>query len=238
MAHYAQDCWDAELLTSYGWIECAGHANRSCYDLSVHAAASGVKMHFFKAFANAQVRDVVVAKPNKGAIGSTFKGEAKAVLAQLEALSSEEATALSAVMEKDQKCSVMVGEKLVELSAKMVEFVKEQRKISGENIVPAVIEPSFGIGRIIYALLEQSYWVRSPDNPAVALSDKELREKKASADKSQIELMRGVLSLSPLLAPTKVSVIPLFSSNQEMLDYLPRITDALKAFNVSHKVDK
>ena len=24
MAHYAQDCWDAEIETSYGWIECAG----------------------------------------------------------------------------------------------------------------------------------------------------------------------------------------------------------------------
>ena len=22
MAHYAQDCWDAEILGSYGWIEC------------------------------------------------------------------------------------------------------------------------------------------------------------------------------------------------------------------------
>ena len=21
MAHYAKDCWDAELLTSYGWVE-------------------------------------------------------------------------------------------------------------------------------------------------------------------------------------------------------------------------
>ena len=29
MAHYATDCWDAELLTSYGWIECVGCADRS-----------------------------------------------------------------------------------------------------------------------------------------------------------------------------------------------------------------
>ncbi len=25
MAHYAKDCWDAEVLTSYGWIECVGN---------------------------------------------------------------------------------------------------------------------------------------------------------------------------------------------------------------------
>jgi glycyl-tRNA synthetase len=37
MAHYAQDCWDAEVETSYGWIEIAGHSDRSCYDLERHA---------------------------------------------------------------------------------------------------------------------------------------------------------------------------------------------------------
>ena len=35
MAHYAEDCWDAEVDTSYGWIECAGLADRSAYDLRV-----------------------------------------------------------------------------------------------------------------------------------------------------------------------------------------------------------
>lgn len=29
MAHYAADCWDAEVETSYGWIEVAGHADRA-----------------------------------------------------------------------------------------------------------------------------------------------------------------------------------------------------------------
>ena len=24
MAHYAKDCWDAEIETSYGWVECVG----------------------------------------------------------------------------------------------------------------------------------------------------------------------------------------------------------------------
>jgi glycyl-tRNA synthetase len=33
MAHYAEDCWDAEVECSYGWIECVGLADRSAYDL-------------------------------------------------------------------------------------------------------------------------------------------------------------------------------------------------------------
>ncbi|GAY56998.1 hypothetical protein CUMW_175990 [Citrus unshiu] len=36
MAHYAADCWDAEIECSYGWIECVGIADRSAYDLHAH----------------------------------------------------------------------------------------------------------------------------------------------------------------------------------------------------------
>ncbi|KAK6035130.1 putative glycine--tRNA ligase [Cooperia oncophora] len=46
MAHYAQDCWDAEILTSYGWIECVGNADRSCYDLTQHSKATNTKVSF------------------------------------------------------------------------------------------------------------------------------------------------------------------------------------------------
>ena len=37
MAHYANDCWDAEVETSYGWVEIAGHADRSAFDLERHS---------------------------------------------------------------------------------------------------------------------------------------------------------------------------------------------------------
>lgn len=41
MAHYAADCWDAEVECSYGWIEVAGHSDRSCFDLTRHAEHTG-----------------------------------------------------------------------------------------------------------------------------------------------------------------------------------------------------
>jgi len=40
MAHYAEDCWDGEILLSYGWTECCGIADRSCFDLSNHSEVS------------------------------------------------------------------------------------------------------------------------------------------------------------------------------------------------------
>lgn len=39
MAHYAADCWDAEIESSYGWIECVGIADRSAYDLRAHSVS-------------------------------------------------------------------------------------------------------------------------------------------------------------------------------------------------------
>jgi glycyl-tRNA synthetase len=44
MAHYAKDCWDAEIETSYGWIEIAGHADRSCFDLTKHSQKTKVEL--------------------------------------------------------------------------------------------------------------------------------------------------------------------------------------------------
>ena len=41
IAHYGKLCWDAECLTSYGWVECVGCADRGCYDLTQHELFSG-----------------------------------------------------------------------------------------------------------------------------------------------------------------------------------------------------
>ena len=44
MAHYAEDCWDAEIECSYGWIECVGLADRSAFDLKVSPCLRYSKM--------------------------------------------------------------------------------------------------------------------------------------------------------------------------------------------------
>ncbi len=75
MAHYACDCWDAEIETSYvsrlqasvwhvsywltllnqGWIECVGIADRSAYDLTVHTKHSGEPLVAFVEFPDGPV---------------------------------------------------------------------------------------------------------------------------------------------------------------------------------------
>ena len=80
MAHYAQDCWDAEIQTSsYGWIECVGHADRSCYDLQQHAKATNVKLVATKSLPEPKNVTLTVAVPNMGVIGKHFKADGKLV---------------------------------------------------------------------------------------------------------------------------------------------------------------
>ena len=45
----------------------------------------------------------------------------------------------------------------------MVRFQETREKKVVEEFVPSVIEPSFGIGRVIYSLLEHCYHVREGD---------------------------------------------------------------------------
>lgn len=48
MAHYAEDCWDAEVECSYGWIECVGLADRSAYDLRVRSPSTFTDAALFR----------------------------------------------------------------------------------------------------------------------------------------------------------------------------------------------
>lgn len=89
MAHYASDCWDAEIQSSYGWIECVGCADRSAYDLTVHSAKTGAKLVVREALAEPVVEDRLVAELDKKKLGPAFKKEAGTVAATIEALDQE-----------------------------------------------------------------------------------------------------------------------------------------------------
>lgn len=45
----------------------------------------------------------------------------------------------------------------------MVEVKQYEKKVYVEEVTPSVIEPSFGIGRIMYAVLEHSFRQREGD---------------------------------------------------------------------------
>ena len=180
MAHYAADCWDAEVLLSYGWTEIVGIADRGCWDLSRHAQFSGQDMSHFKKFDVPKEVEMDKVKAKNKALGPRFKGQAKDVAAAIEALTPADV--------KDGKIKVTVNGEEIELDGESFEVVHVKEKVAGERVIPHVIEPSHGLDRIFYSILEHAY---------------EYDEKEDYT----------VLHLVPKVAPIKVGVFPLMEKD-------------------------
>ncbi|MFI5384239.1 MAG: glycine--tRNA ligase, partial [Methanosarcina thermophila] len=80
MAHYAVDCWDAEIETDrFGWVEVVGIADRTDYDLKAHARVSKTELYVYVEYEEPKMVTRFTVKPNMGKLGPVFKGKAKAV---------------------------------------------------------------------------------------------------------------------------------------------------------------
>lgn len=167
MAHYAADCWDAELHTSFGWIECVGCADRSAYDLTVHRNKTGAALFVRETRAEPLRIEEYQVDIDKKRFGPKFKKDAKAVEQAVEALGQEMREKMSLELEKEGKMSIDVpelGNGKVELEKDLVKIEKRTRIEHVREYTPNVIEPSFGIGRILYSLMEHVYWSRPGDD--------------------------------------------------------------------------
>jgi len=187
LAHYAADCWDAEVYSDrFGWVETVGIADRTDYDLTAHARHSGTKMTVFIQYSEpkkVQRRRIV---PNMSVLGKQYRTRAKAVF---EALSKATPSAEGADIDVD-------GEK-IHIPQNLYEIRNEEIEVQGDEVVPHVIEPSYGIDRMCYAVLEQAY-------------DEDIADGET----------RTVLRLPPSVAPIQVAVFPLM--NRDGLDTIAR----------------
>tara|TARA_B100001564_G_C20666441_1_gene684013 strand:+ start:362 stop:2032 length:1671 start_codon:yes stop_codon:yes gene_type:complete len=181
MAHYASDCWDAEILGSYGWIECVGIAHRGCYDLEAHEKATGKTLRARREFSEPKVVEIDGWTINGATAGPAFRALAGAVKHALEALDASASF--------PAKIKLTNGE-LVEVLPEHVKRVQRTETITGEWYIPHVVEPAFGIDRIIWHILDHAY-----DD-----------ESKEGDDYT-------VLRLSDHVAPVDFCVFPLFEKD-------------------------
>ncbi|KAF8305073.1 glycine-tRNA ligase [Clavulina sp. PMI_390] len=212
MAHYAADCWDAEIHTSYGWIECVGCADRSAYDLSVHMKKTGASLVARVALPEPIVFEKEVPSFDKKVLGKTFQKEAAIVQEHVTALPEAELIKLKESFAAQQNVDVTINGKVFTLAPGMINIERRTIKQSVREFTPNVIEPSFGIGRILYALLEHSYWARESD------------------------INRGVLSFPAVVAPTKVLVVPI-SGHDSFDPALAEISSKLRKAGIFARVD-
>lgn len=198
LAHYAEDCWDAEIFSErFGWVETVGIADRTDYDLKAHAAQSGERFTVFIPYETPRKERRVRVIANMGALGPRFRGKAKEV-----------ADALAEAVPGRDGVTIKVGGEDVFISPDLYQVREEEVDIPGEEITPHVIEPSYGIDRMIYAVLEHNY------------SEETVNEEE-----------RRVLRLPPGVSPIQVAVFPLMNR-----DGLPEIASEITARLKAHRI--
>jgi len=180
MAHYAQDCWDAEIFGSYGWIECVGLAHRGCYDLSAHEEATGQRLRAWRTFDEPKVVEIDGWTIDGAKAGPAFRSLAGKVKDAVEDLPADSTFPLNLNIEGSE----------VEVTAEHVKRVQRSENVNGEWFIPHVVEPAFGIDRIIWHMLDHCY----------------TETEKSGEDYT-------LLSLPEIVAPVDVTVLPLFEKD-------------------------
>jgi glycyl-tRNA synthetase len=179
-AHYSAQTFDQEVkLDRWGWVEVAGFAYRTDYDLKRHMQGTGLDLRVFKQYESPIEKTVQVVKPSHEKIRKHFGTDAGKVISLL---AREDLASLLEGKKPGEKIEVSGYKIPVEFFETKDEKVKE----TGTKYVPHVLEPSFGVERLVYAALEHN-----------------LRMKED----------RLILSLPFKLAPIQASVYPLVNKD-------------------------
>lgn len=207
IAHYAQDCWDTECLTSYGWIECVGLADRSAYDLIQHSKGTNIDLHITETLEKpilVQKKKIIA---DKKLIKDKFGKDAGRLIHYLEKVLEPENTVYT-----DLEIKFDNNNQVFYIKKEMYDIVTDGERQNTRKYIPNVIEPSFGIGRILYAYLEQNYFVRNEEEK------------------------RPVFSISPRLAYRQVAVISVIQNEKFLVD-IDNICLNLKKNNITIYID-
>ena len=162
---------------------CVGIANRTCHDLESHEEHSGTNLlRGWRQYSQPILVKRDVLSPNGSVIGPMFKGKA-----------SDVSDALSELQEipEEMPFSLEIADgSSVEITPEMVTRRAEEVNVHGEWFTPHVVEPAFGIDRIIWHVIDHAF-----------------NESGKSGEEYTI------LSLDENVAPFDVSVLPLFDKD-------------------------
>ena len=120
--------------------------------------------------------------------------------------------ALQAKLQEAGSAELSVDGQTHTLRADMVTVEKKTKNVSGHNYTPSVIEPSFGIGRIVYCIFEHTFYTRLDD------------------------AQKTVFRLAPSVAPMKTTVLPLLQ-RKELNDVATSISLELRRAGISSIID-
>ncbi len=199
-AHYATQTFDQEVfLARWGWVEVSGHANRTDYDLSSHIKESGEELYAYRQLDKPKKVKEVDVKVLPRKIKEVFKENMQDIMT---ALSGMDKNMLWHYLSTDGYVEV-AG---VKLDREFFDIKHIEKTVSVEKFIPYVIEPSFGLDRIAYVVLEYAY-----------------KEKND----------RVILSLPSLISPYDVSIYPLIE-DKKLVNFAMELYDHLNS--IGYKV--
>jgi glycyl-tRNA synthetase len=179
-AHYSAQTFDHEVkLDRWDWVEVAGFAYRTDYDLRSHMQATGTDLRVFKAYDSPVEKTVRTVRPNHEKIRKQFGKDAGRIISLL---AKEDLKRI--IQGKKPGDSIKIDSHDIPLE--FFESKEETIKEAGTRFLPHVIEPSFGVERLVYSTLEHN-----------------LRMKEE----------RLILSLPFEIAPTQAAVYPLVNKD-------------------------
>ncbi|MEW5761377.1 MAG: glycine--tRNA ligase, partial [Candidatus Thermoplasmatota archaeon] len=198
MAHYATECWDCEVETSLGWLEVVGVADRGSYDLQAHMNYSKVELTALEPYDVPKTVEKEVVKIKMDTIEGKWKKEMGLIKNLIQANNDEivdYAKKNSFIILNIHDDKLRVGEypegTNIRLEKENFEIAVEKSTVAGVHVIPHVIEPSYGIDRILYAIMEHSF-------------TKERRNGEEYI----------ILKFKPRIAPIKIGVFPLMPKDE------------------------
>jgi len=208
LSHYAADTWDAETELGGDWIEVTGFAYRSDYDLRKHGEYAEAEYTVFRQYDEPKTVERATVDPDMSYLGPTFGDAAADVVEALESLAARDRSAFDG-----DAVTVAVGEDSYTLPVEKTGFAVEERTESGEHITPHVVEPSFGVGRLVYSVLLHRHGTDEVDGEE-----------------------RTSLALPAEVAPTTVAVFPLMTKDG-LDDRAGEVAAALRAAGLAVSYD-
>ena len=149
-AHYSAQTFDHEVkLDRWDWVEVAGFAYRTDYDLRSHMQATGIDLRVFKAYDSPVEKSVRTVRPNHEKIRKQFGKEAGRIISLL---AKEDLAGILRGKNPGDSIRINAHDIPVEFFDTKEETIKE----AGTKFLPHVIEPSFGVERLVYSTLEHN----------------------------------------------------------------------------------
>jgi len=194
-AHYSEQTFDHEvLLDGWGWTEVAGHAYRTDYDLKSHMKRTGADYSVSIQFDPPRKATKTIWSLNVPAVKARYPEKWKELMKAYGSLAEDA---------RERETPHELAGFVIERS--MIQKVTKEEVVASKKLVPHVVEPSFGLDRVMLAAMVCSLYQKED---------------------------RDILRLSPEIAPVQVGVFPLLTK-KEMITQAEEIVVKLESAGVS-----